>query len=777
MEEMNLYKNNKGITIITLVVIIIVMLILVGISLVIGKNKIFTMANNAKLELKISEYKEKIELIKSDIQMENKDFNVPTVNQIKEKLEKEQWASSVEIIIDKEREKVKLTTKEGYIFYITWEKTEYKGKGEVIDTSALEKEKTIELKITEATEKGKLVQITKLVEEDYYTIKYIITENIEEAELETKNWQEIESGKKVEVEYGKTIIARLFYGLNYGIKHKLSIENTIPVVVAKNIDTSNIVRKTEKNLSELFEITWGSDGIGVIEYEITGNLIYEDMDYTNNTLIQLGDLELGNYKVKCKAISPTGVKAEATKNNVKVTTLASTDTTNINNIIVIAKALYSVYDLAYFRDLVNSGENSLNAKVMNNINLENICSDNSGHSWIPIGNYKASNEIGGEVENLTGAYKGVFDGNNKDIQNLNIYEPALYRQAMFGSVQNGTIKNLNVFGNVYAYQGVGGICGYCINSNIINCTNYVEITLVKNAGAGIVGANDKSTISRCINQASIHGNEVLGGICGRNGENSTIENCKSIGEKIIEGKAEIGGICGINEAGAKIQNCYNELKVKSNGAVLGAEGEASVAGLTGGIVGRNDAIITRCENKGNITASYRVTGGITGRNRGTVSYCHNSGSVEGEMASGGIVGNNRGNISYVYNTASEIKSSDSTVGGISGNQNSSASTSIQYAYNSGKISGANIVGGIVGELEMGKVNYTYNVGTINASTNTHVGQVVGYGVKNPTNSSYTTYSDMITWSQETIQNKIGNFTKRTNNLPILNITILNNAAF
>ena len=194
-----------------------------------------------------------------------------------------------------------------------------------MDTTALEKEDAIRLEIVgENTSIGKWVQITDLSEKDYYKIEY----QIDSTEGE---WSPIESGKTVEVPYSSTINARLVFGSNKGIIVSLSIEASNPE----------------------------SDGTGTVEFSVSGNLNYKNQSFNSTQINNLSALEIGTYTIICKVTSPTNKTAVATKNNVKVTRLANTTTSNASNSNVSANAIYNKYDLHYFRDLVNGGQTTL----------------------------------------------------------------------------------------------------------------------------------------------------------------------------------------------------------------------------------------------------------------------------------------------------------------------------------------------------------------------------------------------------------------------------------
>ena len=125
-------KNQKGITLIALVVTIVVILILAGISIVTltGENGIINKASIAKEESKKAEYKEELELIGLGLQVEDGINNLSTkdfmdkyqyeIRQNKKFKESEVKRKSDETIL--------VTTKEGYVYEITQEAVEFIGK-------------------------------------------------------------------------------------------------------------------------------------------------------------------------------------------------------------------------------------------------------------------------------------------------------------------------------------------------------------------------------------------------------------------------------------------------------------------------------------------------------------------------------------------------------------------------------------------------------------------------------------------------------------------------
>lgn len=130
-------EHNKGITLIALVITIVVLIILssITINIVIGKNGIIERGKQAKEQTIISQYKEKIEMIKIDVRLKYKSIEI-TLENLKNEFESDSqkyWVNIVEQVVDSGIEKIKLTTKDGYVFYITENTTEYRGKGQVAE--------------------------------------------------------------------------------------------------------------------------------------------------------------------------------------------------------------------------------------------------------------------------------------------------------------------------------------------------------------------------------------------------------------------------------------------------------------------------------------------------------------------------------------------------------------------------------------------------------------------------------------------------------------------
>ena len=203
--------------------------------------------------------------------------------------------------------------------------------------------------------------------------------------------------------------------------------------------------------------------------------------------------------------------------------------------------------------------------------------DLSGHEWISIGTV-----LGGDYPEYS--FCGVFDGQDHVISNLYSHESYiegadeshnLLRNALFGSVYNGEIKNLGV-ANAEIWiapkddsaAGKGILVDWMGKSKITNCWTsgsiYSGTKIEKNIG-GIVGITMQGcTISGCYSTATLTGNftnseryytepdpadwpcDTIGGIVGARFNGSlTVTDCWFDGKIDVNSiQATVGGIVG-----------------------------------------------------------------------------------------------------------------------------------------------------------------------------------------------------------------------------------------
>ena len=254
--------------------------------------------------------------------------------------------------------------------------------------------------------------------------------------------------------------------------------------------------------------------------------------------------------------------------------------------------------LAGLAQLVNADPGTTNF-AGKTIYLENDL-DLSGHEWISIGTV-----LGGDYPEYS--FCGVFDGQGHVISNLYSHESYiegadeshnLLRNALFGSVHNGEVKNLGV-ANAEIWidpkddssAGKGILVDWMGKSKITNCWTsgsiYSGTKIEKNIG-GIVGITMQGcTISGCYSTATLTGNftnsegyytepnpadwpcDTIGGIVGaRFDGNLTVTDCWFDGKIVVNSiQAAVGGIVGsittvnsfvgpsVGDADIAIKNC------------------------------------------------------------------------------------------------------------------------------------------------------------------------------------------------------------------------------
>ena len=213
--------------------------------------------------------------------------------------------------------------------------------------------------------------------------------------------------------------------------------------------------------------------------------------------------------------------------------------------------------------------------------------DLGGHEWISIGD-------GANTDR--GSFQGVFDGQSHVIYNLYSHEGLksenkdnnnnLYRNGLFGSIYNATVKNLGIENadivipmNDTSTYGKGILVDWMTDSTINNCYTTGSITggsYIEKYIGGIAGfLNGNNSISQCYSTAAITGNydgeyyaeqegglkpmdcwDSLGGIVGASYRGQvTISDCWFGGEIVVNSiQAPVGGIIGFGK-GVSMVNC------------------------------------------------------------------------------------------------------------------------------------------------------------------------------------------------------------------------------
>ena len=295
-------------------------------------------------------------------------------------------------------------------------------------------------------------------------------------------------------------------------------------------------------------------------------------------------------------------------------------------------------DFEKFRDNVNNG-NSYEGKVVlltSDINLsdETLSDTTPNESWTPIGIISPDTENTNPETVDNKPFKGIFDGGNHTIKNLNINSTDNKYNGLFSFVVDGTIRNITIGENSEISGSNGaGVVGflYGFEGNISNCVNYANTN-----GGGIVRyIAGQHTIYNCKNYGTINSKGAAGGIvCSGNGVDDWPDEFKNYSNKIINcgnygtvtaNHVYCGGIAGYSKA--SIINCCNKGDL------------TSTTGEMGGIVGNIDGVVQNCYNIGNVTSGGWYVGGIVGS--GGISL---GTQIINAYSKGNIVGNTVGDI-------------------------------------------------------------------------------------------------------------------------------------
>lgn len=151
-----------------------------------------------------------------------------------------------------------------------------------------------------------------------------------------------------------------------------------------------------------------------------------------------------------------------------------------------------------------------------------------------------------------------------------------------GVVARGNAANSINYGSIYGNgNNTGGIAGGWDNSNyntVSCCSNHGTVSGNGNGVGGIIGSGFK--ISNCYNVSTVNGNNNVGGIVGKNENNSslTINNCYNIGAvSVSNSTGYIGGILGSDiifwtPDSVSITDCYYLKTPSINNNIFGCGG-------------------------------------------------------------------------------------------------------------------------------------------------------------------------------------------------------------
>ena len=328
---------------------------------------------------------------------------------------------------------------------------------------------------------------------------------------------------------------------------------------------------------------------------------------------------------------------------------------------------------------------------------------------------------------------------------------------------------------------VGGVVGL-VENTLLNCSNSAEISApdANNVG-GVAGAlicTGNYDILNLTNSGSVEGGNNVGGLIGQFINHATWNSNDSYYSNKLDGFANSGEIIGtsyvgglIGYADAAITGSYsdgnvvismtegkNTANVTGNnyvGGIIGytysdngssqiinstSEGVITANSYVGGLAGKLENVkLIDCSNAGSKvianyyetdgTTYYAYVGGYAGWS-GYVENCHNASDIiynERGMYVGGVSGYTVGAMVNCSNTASITAENASYVGGLAGRFNQHGTFTFEDLNNSGIITGADYVGGIMGSLS-DIATWSSNDSTyrLNMTRLENTGSVTGY---------------------------------------------------
>ena len=188
----------------------------------------------------------------------------------------------------------------------------------------------------------------------------------------------------------------------------------------------------------------------------------------------------------------------------------------------------SVEDLTAFADRVNSGQQTINGRLIADIDLAGV------ENFTPIGLFA---DNGWNLPQRP--YKGTFDGQGHVVKNLKVTMDNYYETGLFSRLEGAVLKNLGVINasvtNTRAIRA-GVIAGELVTSKVTNCFSAGDITVTTdhpgNNRGGLSGEASNSDIKHCYSTFELLIGDPL---------SSAVENC--YGGEEANAMAPTGQLC------------------------------------------------------------------------------------------------------------------------------------------------------------------------------------------------------------------------------------------
>ena len=360
--------------------------------------------------------------------------------------------------------------------------------------------------------------------------------------------------------------------------------------------------------------------------------------------------------------------------------------------------------------------------------------DLSGIDWNPIGGVFSGtyngqdNKISNLTEDGSSSYFAVFEevGSGGELKNIfmeNVFIEGRDELAALVSTNRGLIDNCHVDDfTVTGEEVLGGLVavnegdGIVRNSSSTNGT----VTASEYPAGGLIGesstnsSNEEAGIFNCFSDAEVSAYEAAGGLVGA-------MNYGIIKDSHATGDVEVTD----EDAGGLAGTIWNSI-------VEDSYATGTVTGLyegTGGLIGEigQNSTVKNCYAEGGVSG-YNNVGGLGGYVSSGVEIINSyaSGQVQGtDRCAGGLIGSGGTSMTVSGSFATgNVVGSDSYAGGLIGEARNGLTVSNSYAW--GDVEGQEEVGGLIGGSNSGsnmKVEYCYALGTVSGTS--ELGGLIG----------------------------------------------------
>lgn len=395
----------------------------------------------------------------------------------------------------------------------------------------------------------------------------------------------------------------------------------------------------------------------------------------------------------------------------------------------------TVDDMKKLAELTNAGANTAGVRFV----LDNDIDMASVSNFAGIG------------KNDDIAFRGTFDGQGYQIQNLKMSNTSVDSLGLFGSVTGATIQNLGVSNaTVTGKLQTGILVGRANNMTVKNCWSSGSVSGNGSFIGGLVGNMNSSTVTGSYSTATVSGSAMAkGGLIGQVGYNGNVSNCYAVSS--VTGGSLNGILIGAASGGV-VDNCY----AVGSGTLLGGQVYWSTAGSV-----FTNCVYTGSGTGGESSGSHADT--FTNCAKVTTSDLRNSSKMaqygfttdNGWFFESGnnpiLMGTTGSNILYINGNKIEFSGTD-TLGGVAYQIKKAGGTMTINEDGSLDVTGVTLYGGLANKLGLTTTGQSTSMSSNSAITlnqsfliegSTTIGTDLGVSTSNRSYAIYDNYGNVI----------------------------------